>query len=318
MLQLYEKLLGDNPDQKARDAFAARRFRIEHLTVTENSQVERIRALGLTPSMTNGHVYFWGYAFGDDKTRILGWPRTERLDPANSLLQLKVPFSFNSDSPITPVAPLRYISTAITRLWQHPPDKKLPGEKDNQHIKVDDAIKAVTIDAAYQLFLENEIGSLKAGKRADLVVLDKNPRTTPAKDILDIRVLATYLGGVEKYPTPAPEFGSLQNDANKEYRCNRATHLSRTYVKADCLMRFVRNENGSYSIQNVRNQQYFQNHIGTMAGSADSDKQEWDIIGTNGRYTIQNRFNREYMTRHASQLSRTAGPDEYWTIEARD
>jgi predicted amidohydrolase YtcJ len=316
VLQVYEELLGDNPDQKAREAFAARRFRIEHLTVTDEHQLNKIAALGLSPSMTNGHVYFWGYAFGDQKTEILGWPRTERLDPAKSLLVRDVRFSFNSDSPITPAAPLRYISTAVTREWQQKPSAKL-AINDNQGISVDAAIKAVTIDAAYQLFLENEIGSLKLHKRADLLILEKNPRTTAPADIMGIRVLATYLGGNQKYPTPAPAYGSLQNATNKEYRCDQATHLSKTYRPADCLMRFVRNANGSYGIQNMGNHEYFQSHIGTMSGSADSIKQEWDIIGTNGRYTIQNRSNHEYMTRSASSLSSTAGPDEYWNIEER-
>jgi predicted amidohydrolase YtcJ len=316
VLAVYEKLLGDNPDQDARDKFAARRFRIEHLTVTEDSQLDRINALGLTPSMTNGHVYFWGYALGDPETKIIGWERTQRIDPAKSLLKRKVPFSFNSDAPITPVAPLRYISTAVTRLWQNPPTEPLPDD-DNQGIDVDAAIKAVTLDAAYQLFLDKEIGSLNAGKRADLVILEKNPRTTTPKDIMDIRVLATYLGGSQRYGAPVPEYGSLQNDSNAEYRCNRATHLAGTYTAADCLMRFVRKENGTYTIQNLKNHQYFQGDIGTMADSADTDLQEWDIVGANGRYTIQNRSNHEYMTSHASQLSSTLGPGEYWTIEER-
>ena len=317
VLEVYEKLLGAKPDRNARDAFAARRFRIEHLTVTGDDQLTKIAALGLTPSMTNGHVYFWGYAFGNGTTHILGWPRAQRIDPASSLLRLHVPFSFNSDAPITPVAPLRYISTAVTRLWQHPPTTTLPDEAVNERIAVDDAIRAVTLDAAYQLFLDKEIGSLKAGKRADLVILDKNPRTTSAKDIMDIRVLATYLGGARKYSAPAPEYGSLQNDASTEYRCSRAAELQETYTASDCLMKFVRRENGAYTVQNVKNRQYFQSAIGTMADSADSDEQEWDIVGTNGRYTIQNRSNHQYMTSTASQLSATAGPNEYWTIETR-
>ena len=186
------------------------RCRIEHLTVTEEDQLEQIKSLGLTPSMTIGHVYFWGYAFGATKEEsghepILGSPRAQRIDPSASLRKLGIRFSFNSDSPITPVAPLRYISTAVTRLTQGGQGQgtvKLFREgKDDQRISVDDAIRAVTIDAAYQLFLDDKIGSLEVGKLADLVILDQNPRAPDMKpeDIMNIKVLSTYLSGVEKY-----------------------------------------------------------------------------------------------------------------------
>lgn len=184
------------------------RCRIEHLTVTEENQLEQIKSLGLTPSMTIGHVYFWGYAFGATKEEsghepILGSPRAQRIDPSASLRKRGIRFSFNSDSPITPVAPLRYISTAVTRLTKGGEGQdtvKLFREgEDDQRISVDDAIRAVTIDAAYQLFLDDKIGSLEVGKLADLVILDKNPRTTKPEDIMEIEVLSTYLSGVEKY-----------------------------------------------------------------------------------------------------------------------
>jgi predicted amidohydrolase YtcJ len=207
VLNVYEQL-----KKEARDAQhdpATLRCRIEHLTVTEEDQLKRIQELGLTPSMTMGHPYFWGYAFGATQGEsgpkpILGSPRAERMDPAASLLKLGIRFSFNSDSPISPVAPLRYISTAVTRRWQ---DRPMPnGEMqlgkvlgEEQQIPVDAAIRAVTLDAAYQLFLDKYVGSLEVGKLADLVILDKNPRTTPPEGIMNISVCSTYLSGVKKY-----------------------------------------------------------------------------------------------------------------------
>jgi predicted amidohydrolase YtcJ len=65
----------------------------------------------------------------------------------------------------------------------------------DQVISVDDAIRAVTIDAAYQIFVDNIVGSLEVGKRADLVVLEKNPRKTPAADIRNIKVNQTWVDG---------------------------------------------------------------------------------------------------------------------------
>jgi predicted amidohydrolase YtcJ len=181
------------------------RCRIEHLTVTEESQLQLIKDLGLTPSMTIGHVYFWGYAF--DKENILGSTRAQRIDPAGSLIKKGIRFSFNSDSPITPVAPLRYISNAVTRLTLSGPEQaqvKLFSKTDDQRITIDEAIRAVTLDAAYQLFLDDQIGSLKNGKQADLVILKQNPRTMTEnpEDIMKIEVLSTFLAGVRKYSAP--------------------------------------------------------------------------------------------------------------------
>jgi predicted amidohydrolase YtcJ len=60
---------------------------------------------------------------------------------------------------------------------------------------VDDAIRAITIDAAYQIFADNIVGSLEVGKQADLVVLEKNPRSTPPADIRNIKVKETWIDG---------------------------------------------------------------------------------------------------------------------------
>jgi hypothetical protein len=62
-------------------------------------------------------------------------------------------------------------------------------------LSVDKAIKAVTLDAAYAMFIEDRAGSLEPGKWADLVVLEQNPRTTPADKIGDIKVAETWLAG---------------------------------------------------------------------------------------------------------------------------
>jgi predicted amidohydrolase YtcJ len=65
----------------------------------------------------------------------------------------------------------------------------------DQVVSVDDAIRAITIDAAYQIFADKLIGSLEVGKQADLVVLEKNPRKTRAEDIRNIKVISTWIDG---------------------------------------------------------------------------------------------------------------------------
>jgi predicted amidohydrolase YtcJ len=197
VLEVYGRLLGVDPKHKPTDSeqknLAERRWRIEHFTVVDPDQIAPVWNMGLTASMTDGHVYYWGYSF--DEKKILGSERAQSIDPAKWLLDRGVLFSFNSDSPITPVSPLRYISTAVTRKYQNS-DKPLGAE---QKIRADAAVRAVTIDAAYQLFLEDDVGSLIAGKLADLVILEENPLDPKVKDIMKIKVFATYLAGVNKY-----------------------------------------------------------------------------------------------------------------------
>lgn len=186
-LNLYDRLLEGETNPEAR------RPRIEHFTVTNESQVERAKRLGVAPSMTIGHVGFWGEVFHN---HILGHERGERIDPAGSLAKSGVRFSFHSDSPVSPYGPLRYISTGSSRLWQKPPPRVL-GPK--QRLAVDQAIKAVTLDAAYAMFLEDRVGSLEAGKWADLVILEQNPRTTDVDQISAIKVLETWLNGEQVF-----------------------------------------------------------------------------------------------------------------------
>jgi predicted amidohydrolase YtcJ len=100
--------------------------------------------------------------------------------------------SVHSDSPATPVEPLRYLQTAVTRNIRKTDDVLSPA----QRISIHQALKTVTIYPAYQCFLEDKVGSLEVGKLADLVVLDRNPCAVDPKQIAEIKVLQTYLEGL--------------------------------------------------------------------------------------------------------------------------
>lgn len=182
-LNNYEKLLSGNAKPQER------RLRIEHFTINNESQVKKAVKLGVIPSFTIGHVDYWGSAFDN---HLIGAERSKRIDPAGDFKRAGSIFTLHSDSPVSPIGPLNYISEEVTREWQLPPRKVLGS---NQSVSVDDAIRAVTINAAYQIFADNIVGSLEVGKRADLVVLEKNPRTTPPADIKNIKVRETWVDG---------------------------------------------------------------------------------------------------------------------------
>jgi predicted amidohydrolase YtcJ len=182
-LNTYSKLLANNPNPQDR------RLRIEHFTINNESQVKKAVKLGVVPSFTIGHVDYWGAAFNNE---LVGAERAKRIDPAGDFRRAGGKFTMHSDTPVSPVGPLNYISEEVTRLWQLPPQKALGPD---QAVSVDDAIRAVTIDAAYQIFADNIVGSLEVGKQADLVVLEKNPRKTPPAEIRNIKVNGTWIDG---------------------------------------------------------------------------------------------------------------------------
>ena len=182
-LNSYAKLLASNPKPQER------RLRIEHFTVNHPEHVKKAVKLGVIPSFTIGHVDYWGAAFNN---HIIGPERAERIDPAGDFKRAGGKFTLHSDSPVSNVGPLNYVSEEVTRLWQLPPQKVLG---PTQAVSVDDAIRAITIDAAYQIFADNIVGSLEVGKQADLVVLEKNPRKTPPAEIRNIKVKETWIDG---------------------------------------------------------------------------------------------------------------------------
>lgn len=184
-IALYEALTkGMSPKERAN-----RRLRFEHFTVNRPDQVKKVADLGATVSMTIGHVYFWGQVFHD---AVLGPARAARIDPLAELRKHGVKVSVHSDCTVTTVNPLRYVMTAVNRKPQQNPPQVLGRE---QGVTIDEALRAVTLDAAWQLFIDDKVGSLEPGKYADLVVLDQNPRKVDPSKLPSIGVKAVYLAG---------------------------------------------------------------------------------------------------------------------------
>jgi predicted amidohydrolase YtcJ len=105
-------------------------------------------------------------------------------------------FAYHSDSPVSPIHPLKYASEGASRLWQVAPQKVLNA---NEKVSINDALKAITIDAAYQLKMDDKIGSVEEGKYADFAIVDKNPMKTDAYKIRDIEVNETWINGQQVF-----------------------------------------------------------------------------------------------------------------------
>ena len=164
--------------------------RIEQFTVVSLNQVNRAAKLGLRISHTIGHVCYWGQKFIDS---VLGADRAMRIDPVHDDDNNELSYSFHSDSPVTDVNPLLYVKTAITRLMY--PNGNILGVKQCVGLKT--ALEGVTINAARQVHLGDEIGSLEVGKNADLVILAEGLTTTKHEDIDNVNVVGAWLEGRE-------------------------------------------------------------------------------------------------------------------------
>lgn len=169
------------------------RARIEHCSMLHDEQIARMKALHVSASFLVGHVHFWGVAMRD---RVFGMPRAERLVRARSVEKAGVGFSLHSDFMVTDPHPLHMVQMAVTRrTWQEPDFVLAPAER----VSVESAIRAVTAEAAWQLGSEHEVGSLEAGKLADFVILERDPRRVDPERIRDIAVLETWMDGRQVY-----------------------------------------------------------------------------------------------------------------------
>lgn len=161
------------------------RLRMEHCGSITPDQVKRAWELGVGISFFVAHIHY----YGDILTGLFG-ENAEAWTPAGAAAEAGMRFSLHNDPPVTPESPLLNMQAAILR--QTPSGKVLGPEF---RIGIHDAIKAQTIDAAWQLFSDHEVGSLEAGKLADIVVLDRNPLEVPANELGNIRILETWVNG---------------------------------------------------------------------------------------------------------------------------
>ena len=117
--------------------------------------------------------------------------RAYHISPAGTTAREKLVFTLHQDTPVIAPNMLETVWCAVNRMTQS--GVCLGAE---ERLGVYDALKAVTVNAAYQYFEEESKGSIAEGKRADLIILDRNPLKTDRADLKNIRVLETYKDGL--------------------------------------------------------------------------------------------------------------------------
>ncbi|ORB83750.1 amidohydrolase [Mycobacterium kansasii] len=184
ILDVYEEALRKHPRTD-------HRLRLEHAPMLRPDQMRRAAALGVTVSLFVDQIHYWGDILVDG---LFGLDRGSRWAPAGSAVSAGLRISLHNDPPVTPEEPLRNISVAATRTA--PSGRVLAPQ---ERLTVEQAIRAQTLDAAWQLFADDVIGSLEVGKYADMVVLSQDPRTVAPEEIADLEVRATFLAGRQVY-----------------------------------------------------------------------------------------------------------------------
>ncbi len=166
---------------------------IIHAQLMRADQLDRAAALRVVPSFFSAHAFFWG----DWHVRSFGAARGSNVSPARWAIERGVRFTMHNDAPIVPPDIMRLVSIAVNRTTR---SNRVLGPE--QRLTVREALHAVTLGAAYQYFEEDAKGSITAGKRADLVVLERNPLTANPRELEHIRVLETFSRGRSVFRLP--------------------------------------------------------------------------------------------------------------------
>jgi len=160
-----------------------------HAQTVREDQLGKMKELGIIPSYFSTHTFYWGDWHRDS---VFGEERAMRISPTKSSLDRKMPFTVHNDAPVVPPDMIRLLWSTTNRKTR---SGKVLG--DEQKISTYEALKAITINAAYQHFEDDIKGTLEVGKQADIVVLSEDPLDIDAKDILEIDVVATFSQGAE-------------------------------------------------------------------------------------------------------------------------
>lgn len=166
-----------------------REFIFEHAGLFSPEQVTRAAELGAGISAASHYVFYLGQAYQSP----LGPDRGNWILPLASLSEAGVPVTLHSDAPLAPPLPLRAASVHMLRSTREG-ETLTPSEK----LSAVEALESITIDAAYALGLEDEIGSIEPGKRADFTILEANPLDTPGEAWPDIAVWGVVLDGEKR------------------------------------------------------------------------------------------------------------------------
>ncbi|XP_072043080.1 uncharacterized protein [Amphiura filiformis] len=184
VLKVYEEVLAEDPTN-------TNRHRMEHVGLITVDQIARAGKINIGLSFFVDHLRFYGSVYTTD---IFGEDRANRWTPLSEATKSGITWTIHQDHPSFPgdANPFANMKTAITRTCRDDPSHPYGPE---YRVSIHEALKAYTVNAAWQLHLDQHLGTITVGKKADLVVLSENPYHKDPFDLEDINVLETFLEG---------------------------------------------------------------------------------------------------------------------------
>ncbi|SOD88690.1 amidohydrolase [Streptomyces sp. Ag109_G2-15] len=183
----------DSVEKAQAESPAPVRHRVEHIETVPDDTVRRFARLGVAASMQPTHCCEYTRAdHTDNWSRRLGEERAARAFRCGDLWAAGARVVLGSDWPIAPYPPLQVMAGARHR---RPADLSLPPHGPEQALTALQALRGVTVNAAWAAGEEHLAGRLAVGHRADLTVLAENPLEVPDTEVADVPVVLTVLAG---------------------------------------------------------------------------------------------------------------------------
>ena len=163
------------------------RFTIEHFGLSNPEQVQKLAALGAIVSANIYYLHELGEKYWAES---VGFERASQMARLGTLARHNVITALHSDFTMAPAEPLMSVWVAVNRVGEQ---GAVLGPEER--LTVHQALRAITIDAAFVLGMEDEIGSIRSGKKADFTVLEADPYETLEMDLKDIPIWGTVFEG---------------------------------------------------------------------------------------------------------------------------
>ncbi len=219
VLNTLEKNMRRNPRYDHRTV-------IVHFAVSQKDQVDRLAKLGCVVS---GNPYYTVALADNYSENGLGPERADNMVRMGDVERAGVSYSYHSDMPMAPADPLYLMWCGVNRITT---SGRVAAA--DQKVSREGALKAVTIDAAYSLKMEDQIGSIEVGKLANFTILSENPITCDPLKIKDIEVWGTVVEGVKRQVQPNVSGGKLgfrMSPENDEFSIAAIEHIEKIISK---------------------------------------------------------------------------------------
>lgn len=164
-----------------------------HAQLLQKDQLKRVKDLNMVTSFFVDHTYY----YGDVHLINLG-DRAYNISPMDSALKEGIVITLHQDTPVMLPHMFESIYHSMTRTT-----KNGIILNKNECLGIEDALKSVTINAAYQMGIEDKVGDLKVGMLANFIIIDENPYLIAKERIKDIKVLKTIINNEIVYEKKA-------------------------------------------------------------------------------------------------------------------